>query len=74
MTGWLDILRISESNLYYFQESLWYNIILKLLSISYMYKLNDVYWNDKIKMSRWNALCMHNINGQKQPLGSVPWR
>ena len=43
--------------LYYFQErlSLRYNIILKLLSVSYNYKLNDVYLYDKIKMSRRNA-------------------
>ena len=45
-----------------FSRNFWYNIILKLLSILYMYKLNDVYWNNKIKMSTWNALCMHNFN------------
>ena len=37
--------------LYYFEGSLslWYNIILKLLSVSYIFKLDNVYWNNKIK-------------------------
>ena len=37
--------------LYYFEGSLslWYNIILKLLSVSYILKINSVYWNNKIK-------------------------
>ena len=54
--------------LYYFQERLsrWYNITLKLLSVSNMYDLNDLYWNDKIKMSRRNALCMHDFNGRRR--------
>ena len=54
--------------LYYFQErlSLRYKIILKLLSVSYNYKLNDVYLYDKIKMSRRNAWCMLNFGGRRR--------
>ena len=49
-TSWLEI-QIFKIKLYYFEGSLslWYNIILKLLSVSYILKINSVYWNNKIK-------------------------
>ena len=54
--------------LYCFQERLsrWYNIIVKLLSVSNMYDLHYIYWNNKIKMSRRNALCMDDFNGRRR--------